>query len=136
MLGFAPASFPVESAMVFHFIAFVGLISLVFDIICFKLLKLNKEKILVTRNFLGLSNVFFVLTIISAFFFFLMAVAVSVAMQDQDPSNTFKMIVGFILFIIIFIICGTSSIFNLILLRKSLKRNKQIVFEEIQSIGN
>ncbi len=136
MLAFAPASLPAESAMVFHLISFVGLISLIFNIICFKLLKFNKEKIPVASNFIRLSNVFFSLTIISAFFFLLMGVAVSVAIQEAFTGNQIKMTVFFILFIVIFLACGVSSIFNVILLRKLLKKNRQIIFEEIQNIGN
>ena len=135
LLMFAPEKFPDEARMVFMILAVISFISLCFDFICFKLLKANKEHAEVSGNLIITGNIFFVFMIMTGLTFFLMAIAVISVILETGNVSMLRLLIFYILFILIFLICGISIILNLIYFRRLIKINRQTINAYINDIG-
>ncbi len=135
ILLIVPQSLPTESIVIFLINSLISFLSLVFCLVCYKLIKLNRDKIPFSRQLKNTGNTFFAFTILAALVFLFMASAVIVAMQDSEFQESKNLQVAFVLFVIFFLICGITSIVNLIHYRKLLRKNKVAINDQILDIG-
>jgi hypothetical protein len=128
----------VDSASLFVllFIIFGYGIFLLFDLVCFRILILNKEKLPVTGWIKNYRKIIFALSILALLCILFMIIAAAVAFfidMRQFPERQWPFYIAFLLLLLL---SSVTYIFNAIGYFKSIKENKQLLNEYINDIGS
>ena len=139
-LGFVGVlnSKPANSASVFIllFILFGYGIFLFFDFVCYRILKLNKEKLPLTGWIKNYGKLIFVLSILALLSVLFMTIAAAYAFLADTNSFSERQQPYYITFLLLLALSSVTYIFNAVGYFKSVKENQHILSEYINDIGS
>ena len=107
-----------------------------FNLICYKLNKANKEGIFISKRLKITGKVLFVFTLLSNLTVTFFMISAFIEMPDSETSSSkFRMII-FAFTLCLFLLIIISGVMNLIFFSKALRKNKTVVNQFINEIGN
>ena len=107
-----------------------------FDIICFKVNKVNKELSFISKRLKNTGNVIFVFTLLTVLAVIFFTVLAFIEFPDSDTSSSKFRVIIFAITLFIFLLTAVTGVMNLIFFRKALRKNKAVVNQFINDIGN
>lgn len=125
-----------DSVFLLLFILFGYGIFLFFDFVCYRILKLNKEKLPLTGWIKKYSKLIFVLSILAWLSVLFMTIAATYAFLADINSFSEKQRPFYIAFLVLLALSSATYIFNAVGYFKSVKENKKILIEYINDIGS
>jgi uncharacterized membrane protein len=128
---------PANSASVFIllFILFGYGIFLFFDFVCYRILKLNKEKLPLPGWIKNYRKLIFILSILAMLSVLFMTIAAIYAFLEDINSFPERQQPFYIAFLLLLVLSSVTYIFNAVGYFKSIKENKNILSEYINEIG-
>lgn len=123
------------SLFVLLFILFGYGMFLIFDLVCFRILNLNKEKLPVTGWIKTYGKIIFVLSILALVCVLFMTIAAAYAFLAD--SNTFpeRQKPFYMAFLLLLVLSAVTHLYNVAGYFRSVKENKKIMIEYIDNIG-
>ncbi len=111
-------------------------IFLLFDIVCFRILNLNKEKLPVTGWIKNYGKIIFMLSILALVCVLFMNIAAAYAFFVDSNTFPVRQKPFYIAFLLLLVLSAVSYILNAIGYFKSVTENKHILSEYINDIGS
>jgi len=124
-----------ESLFIASTIVTPSIILMCFNMICFRVDKINKEQAPLSRRLKLTGKVFFILTLLIAVAIILVAVATVNSSQPSNESENKVRTISLIITILLFLVLCFTAIANLVFFSRSLRKNKSLVNEFINKIG-
>ena len=106
-----------------------------FDLICFKVDKMNRESVQVSAGLKITGKVFFVFTVLVAIAIILVTGSTINSYKPFPDSRNNMRIISLVITIVLFNVLCFTSIVNLVFFSKSIRKNKTLVNEVIHKIG-
>jgi hypothetical protein len=106
-----------------------------FNFICFRIDKMNKEQISISKRLKLSGEILFVLIALFALIIFSAALIAIIQVHTLDHTQKSPSMLSMIIVASLLILVGITTISNLVFFVKSLKRNKILVTDFINDIG-
>ena len=123
------------SIFVLLFILFGYGIFLLFDLICFRILNLNKEKLPITGWVKNYGKIIFVLSILALLCVLFITIAAAYAFFVDTNTFPERQKPFYIAFLLLLVFSAVTYIYNTVGYFKSVEKNKKILIEYIDDIG-
>ena len=120
----------------FAIMLLIAIIFLVFDFICARIQRSNKELLVLTPKQLTTGKTFYIFNLIAGITVLLILIAAISSLLASDAGNTLRTMPVFYAMLIFFFAAGATSIVNLLFYRSLKKKNKDISTDIINNIGN
>ena len=124
------------SLFILLFLLFGYGIFLFFDFVCYRILKLNKEKLPLPDWIKNYRRLIFILSILALLTVLFMTVAATYAFFEDANSFPERQKPFYIAFLLLLILSSVTYIFNAVGYFKSVKENQHILREYINDIGS
>lgn len=118
------------------FIFFAFGIFLLFDLLCFRILALNREKLPCTGRVKNYSKIIFVLAVLALLSMLIIAIAAAYALFTDTDEFPIQQRPFFILFLFLLLLSAVTFVFNAVAYFRSIKENKDIMSACINEIGS
>jgi drug/metabolite transporter (DMT)-like permease len=125
-----------EGMVVSTVLLFINLILLVFSLICSKIYLHNNQQKLIPKKLILSGKVLFALNLLCALGVFVCAIAAVSSVTIATYKSMQKQLPFYILFILLLILSGVTSVVNLFFFVKALQKNKIIIGHFINNIGS
>ena len=111
-------------------------IFLLFDLVCYRILKLNKERSPLTGWIESYRKIIFVLSILALLSVLFITIAAAYAFLEGISSFPKRQKPFYIAFLLLLVLSSVTYIFNAVGYFKSVKENRHILSEYINDIGS
>ncbi len=111
-------------------------IFLLFDLVCYRILKLNKEKLPLTGWIENYRKIIFVFSILALLCVLFITIAAAYAFLEDISSFPERQRPFYILFLLLLLVSAVTYVLNTVGYFKSVKENKNIMSEYINEIGS
>lgn len=127
---------PIEGIVVSNALIFISLIFLLFSFVCNKIYNCNLQQKIINKKLIIGGRFLFVFNIICAIAIFLCAFAAFISFSEFTTKSMQRQLPFFTVFIILMLLCGLTALVNLFFYINSVKKNKLVISEIINTIGH